>query len=381
MREALFGLYSAMSELELPEATNLLAELDRLELDSPDDQLRAMAAKLTNAVRAGGVEYAVEAASATSPTRDRASNPLIITSYLHALSQASSTSARYEQGLRLAQELLSLGAEHRLGFVRPFGVIDRAIGHLGLRSFADANHDLELVATLAPDDVHIQGNLAVLRCRLLLETGRVSVAADATELGVFDEKPSAPLHAEILAFRALALACAGLSKRALTVLGQAEGISRTALVVQVLGPAIRSICSKSAMKSEEHAEVLWAAASDTGNFDALVSAYRAYPDLLNPLADVADRDRLDSILDGANDADLAQRHGITIHRRNRADHIKLTPREIEVMDLVAAGLSNRQIAKSLFITESTVKVHLRHAYEKLDVRGRAEAVPKWLTRR
>jgi LuxR family transcriptional regulator, maltose regulon positive regulatory protein len=379
-REALVGLYSAMSELEIREAAEVLAELDQLKLESADDDLRVAVAKVMNAVRSGGIEDALESAVLMSQARERASNPLVETSYLHVLSQASSAVARYKQAVMLAMELLAVGKEHRLDFVRPFGIVDRAIGHLGLRSFADANHDMRIAETLAPDDVHIHGNLAALRCRLLLATGRVSQAADATQLGVFREKPSAPLHAEILAFRALALVCAGLMREGLAVLDHAEAVSETALVVQVLGPAIRSISSNSQRSREEHARTMWAKASTTGNFDTLVSAYRAYPDLLTTLSQQAD-DQLSTILAEANDAELAQRHGITIPPPHRIDRDSLTPREVEVMDLVAVGLSNREVAKSLFITESTVKVHLRHAYEKLGVRGRAEAVPKWLTPR
>jgi LuxR family maltose regulon positive regulatory protein len=381
LREALFGLYSAMSELEWPGAADLLAELDALELESPDDQLRAIAVKLTRAVRGGDVEGAVDWAEGELTALDRATNPLIITSFLHAFSNASSAASRYPQALRLANELLTRAKEHRLGFVRPFGVIDRAVSHLGLRSFADANHDIELVETLAPDDVHIQGNLAALRCRLLLATGRAASAAKAAELGFFEEKPSAPLEAEILAYRALALGCSQRSRQALEILRQAEERSQHALVVQVLGPAVRGICSKSAPEREEYAHGVWMAASSSGNLDTLVCAYRSYPDLLVGIAKTADPDRLAGILIRANDGELARRYGISVQHRRAPDNARLTPRETEVMDLVAAGLSNREVAQTLYLAESTVKVHLRHAYEKLGVRGRSEAVPKWLTRR
>jgi DNA-binding NarL/FixJ family response regulator len=52
----------------------------------------------------------------------------------------------------------------------------------------------------------------------------------------------------------------------------------------------------------------------------------------------------------------------------------LTPREIEIVQLVAAGLSNRQIAERLSIVEGTVKVHLHNIYEKLDVARREELI-------
>ena len=53
---------------------------------------------------------------------------------------------------------------------------------------------------------------------------------------------------------------------------------------------------------------------------------------------------------------------------------QLTDRELKVLTLVAAGTTNREAAKQLFISEATVKTHLLHAYAKLGVRDRAAAV-------
>jgi DNA-binding NarL/FixJ family response regulator len=53
---------------------------------------------------------------------------------------------------------------------------------------------------------------------------------------------------------------------------------------------------------------------------------------------------------------------------------ELTARELEVLKLVARGLSNRQIGESLFLSQATVKTHLAHVYAKLDVRDRVQAV-------
>ena len=52
--------------------------------------------------------------------------------------------------------------------------------------------------------------------------------------------------------------------------------------------------------------------------------------------------------------------------------VKLTPRELEIVHMVAEGLRNRRIAERLFISEGTVKIHLHNIYEKLGVDGRLE---------
>ncbi len=48
----------------------------------------------------------------------------------------------------------------------------------------------------------------------------------------------------------------------------------------------------------------------------------------------------------------------------------LTPRELDVVRLVAEGLSNKQVARRLYVSEATVKTHLNHVLAKLDVEGR-----------
>ena len=60
--------------------------------------------------------------------------------------------------------------------------------------------------------------------------------------------------------------------------------------------------------------------------------------------------------------------------RVRTPRTSLTPRELEVLKLVAAGASTRDIGKVLFLSEATVKSHLVHIYDKLGVRSRTSAV-------
>jgi len=54
----------------------------------------------------------------------------------------------------------------------------------------------------------------------------------------------------------------------------------------------------------------------------------------------------------------------------------LSEREVELLALIASGLSNKEIAEALFITEGTVKNHITHILGKLSVRDRTQAALK-----
>ena len=60
--------------------------------------------------------------------------------------------------------------------------------------------------------------------------------------------------------------------------------------------------------------------------------------------------------------------------RLRTPQQSLSPREIEVLELVASGLSNTDVAAALFVTETTVKSHLAHVFTKLGATSRTAAV-------
>lgn len=93
------------------------------------------------------------------------------------------------------------------------------------------------------------------------------------------------------------------------------------------------------------------------------------------LKDTAPHVLIDSVFAAARgetvlDPEVAQR----LYRRMQQPRADLSAREVEVLGLVAQGLSNRAIAKQLFVSEATVKSHLVHAFTKLGVDSRTAAV-------
>jgi DNA-binding NarL/FixJ family response regulator len=63
-----------------------------------------------------------------------------------------------------------------------------------------------------------------------------------------------------------------------------------------------------------------------------------------------------------------------------AGDLGLSARQVEVMDLIAQGRSNSDIAKHLFLAEKTVKNHINQIFAALGVSTRAEAIVRWLGR-
>ena len=63
-----------------------------------------------------------------------------------------------------------------------------------------------------------------------------------------------------------------------------------------------------------------------------------------------------------------------IRNQAKVSGLGITPRELEILELIAAGLSNREIAERVFVSENTVKTHSSRVFEKLGAKRRTQAV-------
>jgi DNA-binding CsgD family transcriptional regulator len=63
-----------------------------------------------------------------------------------------------------------------------------------------------------------------------------------------------------------------------------------------------------------------------------------------------------------------------VRDQGRLESLGITPRELEILELIAAGLSNREIAERVHVSENTVKTHSSRVFDKLGARRRTQAV-------
>ncbi len=66
--------------------------------------------------------------------------------------------------------------------------------------------------------------------------------------------------------------------------------------------------------------------------------------------------------------------GPFVPNQRKREELGITPRELEILELMAQGLSNREIAEKLFVSENTVKTHSSRVFDKLGAKRRTQAV-------
>jgi ATP/maltotriose-dependent transcriptional regulator MalT len=373
--EALYGWALTSIQGEVGDPRPILQKLTRRRNASPLDLVRYGAVEVARRRFGDGLaeplrlEESVHALGLLADPRARGS-------LTFSLAYAFALMSEYRGALELALQAQAEVDAYGLEFARPYSNSNLAFILMGLRRFGEAERYLQLVedaSSRRPVGSHSL-NARILRCRMALQTGELDRALELVETPA-NEVTIPSLHGEFLAIQALTYAAVG--DYAAAVAAATGATERTTVVeVRVMAAAARAISAERTCRERE-CKALFEFASSLGTWDPIVTALRCSPPLRELAASLASvRPALERLYERSNDFSIARRAGIR-RRSHRAPDELLTPREREVLGLMARGFRNRDIANALVISESTTKVHVRHVLEKLGVRTRAEAITRF----
>jgi LuxR family maltose regulon positive regulatory protein len=329
-------------------------------------------AKLNLADLDGGLQDSLDDATAVLGLAERGADPIAHTGILSIYSALLVMSGRYEEGLRSSQTLASVAESSGLEFAVPYAQLYSSSAYVGLRRFAAAARVLSALERRveAGPGSFIRGGIPVQRARAYASVGDLERAMDVLSVGPLDGMVSA-VRGEFIGWRAIFAAIEGDTREATAL---AEGARRASRDIQAR--ALSHLAEAIIALNGDAYDITIARMRkvvDTGVFDPVVIAIRAAPHLGAFLADHADwRSWVQQLLAASRDSSLAASLGLSIPRAAKT-RATLSPRETEVHELLAQGLTNDEIARLLFISHSTTKVHVKHIYEKLGVRSRLEA--------
>jgi DNA-binding CsgD family transcriptional regulator len=272
--------------------------------------------------------------------------------------------------MEAAAREIEVATTYRLDFARYHGLAAQAIAHLGLGKAAKAAAAIGQIRAYGDelDDSYFRFYAIALEARRLVMYGEAEAAVRLTS-GKADPDVSPSLCGEYLGYRALSLACVGEYDAAWAAAEAAESASRWGIEARVLAAAARAIGQLGQEREDDLIADLLDLVEATGNADSFVSLCLAHSTFLGVALRTPSRSRVTVILGRTSNPRLV-RHVSAEERVAVSDHRSLTPREREVHALLVSGLTNRQIAQALFVSEKTVKVHVRHIYDKLGVRSR-----------
>jgi ATP/maltotriose-dependent transcriptional regulator MalT len=377
--EAAFGLALASIFGEKSTAAQAVDTLRHARNRSPVDQLRFISSEV--ALRLMGMHPDGLAGNLHIDTARQGllqvQDPRVRSNVAYVIAGALAQKAEYDSAREWLGEFFAAADEFGLEFAMPYANWTLAQIAIGQRRFGEAERSLQSIedAAARTGEKHHLFNARSLRARLLLQNGEPEAALrQVIDPALVPLIPS--WRGEYLATRALVTACLGDARSSRKAQSQASSASG-ALQVRGLVLAARAV---SALREARAATLritnLFETTDRLHNWDPLVCALRSAPALGDAVAGTQDvRSQLESLYLRIGDLTLARRAGFRT-RATAAPRDVLSPRELEVLGLIACGYKNREISRALFIAESTTKVHVRHVLEKLGVRTRAEAVAR-----
>ena len=379
-RAARWGQLAAAIELELELSHELLRRLERPadgELDATE-AVQTADKRLLLGLRFGQIESLSEAKE-IAELLPAVPDPVLRCSFGSTFSCALNLAAEYERALDVSMNMSRDAVEYRVEFALPYGYLMSAAALAGLRRFDEAHDALSESLAHAVHCADAFGQQAVYagRVRAFLHAGRISEACAVEPPDLSHSLPA--MRGEVWGSRGLALGCMGRLAEAERFADEFAGTTM-AIEPTMLGLCIHAIAALKAR--DQNLDVTLRHLVDgsfgAGAVDFVITSYRASPDLLAALLRCAETAEATAyIVARANDDELAKSLGLDILSVH--DPVStLSPREREVYDLLCEGLSNVEIARRLFISPATVKVHVRHVYDKLGIRSRTAIA---LTRR
>jgi ATP/maltotriose-dependent transcriptional regulator MalT len=371
-QEALWLAFVSSHEDGSHEAGRYLEALERLDHDDPEIALRVACARILHAHEDGRTWEAVEIGEYAEAWLPHIRDAMQITGFLNVFSHVASSAGRYEDALRLVDRLVSEADAAGFAFPISYGLITRASALVGLRRLLPARRVLRDIDRIDPPIPHVSANAVLCTAKLRIAVGDLESARL-----VLDAEPphgvTRSFVAEHFGYRGLVHASLGSFRKATMALAEAETRSHytDATTTALLGRAIVAL-GRAAPGAEALALRAVRAVISTGCRDVLVTAVRAYPPLLSACREDPEVVKnLTPMLVATRDVALGRKCGLTMPREVTRGG-KLSAREYEVSQLLAQGRSNPEIAKALFISLPTAKVHVRHIFEKLGVHSRAE---------
>ncbi|HKD95130.1 MAG TPA: LuxR C-terminal-related transcriptional regulator [Gaiellaceae bacterium] len=369
--DALWLRFLVGVERQSSDLTKRLADFKRDARDGTTQSLLAATGDLVLAGIEGGLGDAIDRAQVVL-SRSRQIDTRARTSLLNAYSYALILICRYQESLNQLAELTRVAEVCGIDFPLPYAQLYSASAYVGLRRFAAADRTLTSVErdTRERPDAFFLGSLPIQRARLYASVGDLNRARDVLALGPVTNGSRA-LHGEFVGWQALVYSALGELEVALELACAAQDASR-GLEAAALVSTTRAVAALG-NGDRDGADSHVARAIATGVSDPILIGVRAFPDLGRQIATRrTSGDWLRRILVRSSDASLAAVIGLDVPRPAKPKQ-KLTTRECEIHELLAQGLTNEEIAKLLYISLSTTKVHVKHIYAKLGVRSRLEA--------